>query len=123
MNRFRTKRRAKDDTAAGRTSHESDPSSMPSLFRRGKKQQPEEADMSQGGSIMNRGKATEGNNLFGGRQKIYKIPAGRGADGGLVGRALYEDDVAVSSFQRWRKTEKEKSPLDIYDAKEEEDMS
>lgn len=220
MNRFRTKKRAKDDAAAGRTSHE-EPSSMPSLFRRGKKQQQEEIKLeldlatalpsddnfrtsllmtnlsarfsmlreqddpnskigkasddsvlypkrqsrladfgfhpsggglglsdiaevesikassrfmrtdsyasddndAQGGSIMNRGKATEGNNLFGGRQKIYKIPAGKGADGGLVGRALYEDDVAMSAFQRWKKAEKERTFLDVDDDKEDEDVS
>ena len=79
-------------------------------------------DASQGGNIMNRGKATEGNNLFGGRQKIYKIPAGKGTDGGLVGRALYEDDVAMSAFQRWKKAEKERTFLDD-DDKEDEDVS
>ncbi|KAK3349615.1 hypothetical protein B0T25DRAFT_246804 [Lasiosphaeria hispida] len=209
MNRFRTKKKAKDDTSTGRSSQD-EPSSMPSFksFRRGKKQQPEEtkkeidlatalpstddfrtsllmsnlsarfsmlreqddpntkigkasddsvlypkrqsrmadfgfstaagglsdiaevesikasrfmrtssfvsddADSTQGVSIMNRSKPTEGNNLFGGRQKIYKIPAGKNAasgDGAMVGRALYDDDVALSSFQRWRKAERERS--------------
>lgn len=70
------------------------------------------SDGSTSGSIMDRAKPTEGNNLFGGRQKIYKIPA-RGAsrktgDGVLGGKALYEDDVALSSFQRWRQAEKAK---------------
>lgn len=61
-----------------------------------------------GVSIMNRAKPTEGNNLFGGRQKIYKISAsGNSKDGGLPGRALYGDDVAQSSFQRWRQAERE----------------
>ena len=70
---------------------------------------------SMNGSIMSRGKPTEGNNLFGGRQKIYKITAGNGSKpGGLPGRALYEDDVAVSAFQRWRQTEKERSSLEDY---------
>ncbi|KAI6784535.1 uncharacterized protein J7T54_006580 [Emericellopsis cladophorae] len=59
------------------------------------------------GSIMNRAKPTEGNNLFGGRQKIYKISATGGN-----GRTLYDDDVAQSSFQRWRQTEKERSSLE-----------
>ena len=59
------------------------------------------------GSVMNRGKPIEGNNLFGGRQKIYKITASGGS-----GRALYEDDVAQSSFQKWRKAEKEKTSLE-----------
>ncbi|KAL2258200.1 hypothetical protein VTK26DRAFT_8585 [Humicola hyalothermophila] len=66
-----------------------------------------DADAGTGGSVMERGRPTEGNILFGGRQKIYKIPAGAG--GALSGRALYEDDVALSSFQRWRQAEKERS--------------
>ncbi|KAF2963334.1 hypothetical protein GQX73_g10237 [Xylaria multiplex] len=65
-----------------------------------------------GGSIMSRAKPTEGNNLFGGRQKIYKIPASanssRTLDGGMGGRALYDDDVAQSAFQKWRRAEKER---------------
>ncbi|KAK5651390.1 hypothetical protein OQA88_12547 [Cercophora sp. LCS_1] len=204
MNRFRTKKRAKDDASAGRPSQESEHSSS-SFFRRGKKQQPEEIkpeidiatalpsnddfrtsllmtnlsarfsmlreqddpttkigkasddsvlypkrqsrmadfgfspglggglsdiaevesikasrlartgsyasddpELGQGASVMNRSKPTEGNNLFGGRQKIYKIPAGKSGGGGMVGRALYEDDVALSAFQRWRKAERER---------------
>ncbi|KAG6224871.1 hypothetical protein E4U26_003447 [Claviceps purpurea] len=59
------------------------------------------------GSVMSRAKPNEGNNLFGGRQKIYKLTAGSRA--GMSGRALYEDDVAQSSFQRWRQAEKEKN--------------
>ena len=206
MNRFRTKKRAKDDSSAGRSSHEAEHSSVP-FFRRGKKQQTEEvkkeidlatvlpsnddfrtsllmtnlsarfsmlreqddpntkigkasddsvlypkrqsrladfgfagtgvgladiaevesikaprfdrtqsyasddADSTQGAAVMNRGKPIEGNNLFGGRQKIYKIPAGKGG-GGTFGRALYEDDVAMSAFQRWRKTERERTSFE-----------
>ncbi|RDA83041.1 hypothetical protein CP532_1457 [Ophiocordyceps camponoti-leonardi (nom. inval.)] len=61
------------------------------------------------GSIMNRGKPSDGNNLFGGRQKIYKIPVGSTAKGGgMGGRALYDDDVAQSAFQRWRQAERER---------------
>ncbi|ROT42686.1 hypothetical protein SODALDRAFT_20843 [Sodiomyces alkalinus F11] len=67
------------------------------------------SDGSTSGSVLDRAKPTEGNNLFGGRQKIYKIPAGKNGDGVLRGKALYEDDVAVSSFQRWRQAEKAKS--------------
>ena len=59
------------------------------------------------GSVMNRGKPTEGNNLFGGRQKIYKITAG-----GTSGRTLYDDDVAQSAFQKWRASEKERSSFE-----------
>ena len=65
------------------------------------------------GSIMSRAKPTEGNNLFGGRQKIYKIPAGGlSKNGSLPGRALYEDDVAQSAFQKWRQAERERRSLD-----------
>ncbi|KAB5566117.1 hypothetical protein GE09DRAFT_1105559 [Coniochaeta sp. 2T2.1] len=67
----------------------------------------DDADSTRGG-IMNRGKPTEGNVLFGGRQKIYKIPVGSkgSGTGGMAGRALYEDDVAVSAFQLWRQSER-----------------
>ncbi|KAI1111472.1 hypothetical protein F5Y14DRAFT_308820 [Nemania sp. NC0429] len=72
----------------------------------------DDADSLNAGSIMSRAKPTEGNNLFGGRQKIYKIPAGasssRAVDGGMAGRALYDDDVAQSAFQKWRRAEKER---------------
>lgn len=62
------------------------------------------------GSIMSRPKPGEGNNLFGGRQKIYKIPAGSksSADGGgLGGRVLYDNDVRLSAFQKLREKERE----------------
>ncbi|KAF4465852.1 hypothetical protein FALBO_7296 [Fusarium albosuccineum] len=64
------------------------------------------------GSIMGRSKPIEGNALFGGRQKIYKIGTG-GKNGAMSGRVLYDDDVAQSAFQKWRQAEKEKqSPED-----------
>lgn len=204
MNRFRTKKKAKDDSIPSRPSLESEQSSL-SFFRRGKKSQEEEqkkeidltsalpssddfrtsllmtglsarfsmlreqddpntkigkasddsvlfpkrqsrlmdfgyggglADIAEvesirgapfarvdsfasddiaQGSVMNRSKPIEGNNLFGGRQKIYKIPVG-GSTGrgvaGMGGRALYEDDVALSAFQKWRQAEKERSSFD-----------
>ncbi|KAI1810331.1 hypothetical protein GGS20DRAFT_206138 [Poronia punctata] len=71
----------------------------------------DDADSLRSGSVMTRAKPTEGNNLFGGRQKIYKIPANgtsKAADGGMGGRALYEDDVAQSAFQKWRRAERER---------------
>ncbi|KAK8859062.1 hypothetical protein PGQ11_009796 [Apiospora arundinis] len=61
------------------------------------------------GSVMTRAKPTEGNNLFGGRQKIYKIPAG---GGGISGRALYDDDVALSAFQKWKRDEQIRKSLE-----------
>ncbi|KUI69201.1 hypothetical protein VM1G_05162 [Cytospora mali] len=64
------------------------------------------------GAVMTRSKPTEGNVLFGGRQKIYKIAVGatssKNLADGMSGRALYDDDVAMSAFQRWRQSEKEK---------------
>jgi hypothetical protein len=71
---------------------------------------------SNSGSIMNRSKPGEGNNLFGGRQKIYKIPVNTsvstrsladGAGSGMGGRALYENDVSQSAFQKLRERERE----------------
>ena len=66
-----------------------------------------DTDQGKGMSVMDRSRPTDGNNLFGGRQKIYKIPAG--AEGGMTGRALYDDDVATSSFQRWKQAERERA--------------
>lgn len=72
-------------------------------------------DDSMNGSIMARARPGEGNVLFGGRQKIYKIPVGdAGAvanlgsneSRGMRGRALYEDDVHLSAFQRLKQQER-----------------
>lgn len=68
------------------------------------------------GSVMSRARPGEGNNLFGGRQKIYKIPVSGqserslsgSAKGGMGGRALYEDDVNLSSFQIYKRQERER---------------
>lgn len=81
-------------------------------------------DTSLSGSVMGRPKHREGNNLFGGRQKIYKIPVGssalaknvgsasvdveQGSGRRMVGRALYGDDVSTASFQKlWEKESEE----------------
>ncbi|KAF2865930.1 hypothetical protein BDV95DRAFT_242708 [Massariosphaeria phaeospora] len=58
------------------------------------------------GNVMTRSRPGEGNILFGGRQKIYKI-----GNSGLPrngGRMLYEDDVNLSTFQKMRLQEKER---------------
>lgn len=60
-----------------------------------------------GASIMDRARPNDGNNLFGGRQKIYKLGAGA-KSGAMSGRTLYDDDVAKSSFQKWRVNERER---------------
>lgn len=63
------------------------------------------------GSMMTRSRPMESNVMFGGRQKVYKIAAGaasiRNVDG-MSGRALYDDDVPLSSFQKWRQAERER---------------
>ena len=74
-------------------------------------------DSSMNGSIMSRSRPAEGNNVvFGGRQKIYKIPVGDAGSvnnmgsnepRGMRGRALYEDDdVVLSSFQKMREKDR-----------------
>ncbi|KAF4766778.1 hypothetical protein HAV15_010784 [Penicillium sp. str.  len=73
-------------------------------------------DRSQAGSMMSRARRAEGNNLFGGRQKIYKIPvrspgvttpdASEGAQRGM-GKPVYDHDMNLSAFQRLRLKEKE----------------
>ncbi len=81
-------------------------------------------DASRNGSIMSRSKPGEGNTMFGGRQKVYKIPlvdrsaertnggdwySGTNTANGMGGKALYESDVATSAFQRLREQEREKN--------------
>ena len=77
-------------------------------------------DASPSGSVMGRARPGEGNKFFGGRQKIYKIPVGGSSLSGTSdnregrptrvarGRAVYDDDVALSAFQVLRQKEKEK---------------
>lgn len=63
------------------------------------------------GSVLARARPTEGNVMFGGRQKIYKIAVGsassRTLGDGMSGRALYDNDVSMSAFQKWRQTAKD----------------
>jgi hypothetical protein len=78
----------------------------------------------QDGSIMNRAKPGEGNNLFGGRQKLYKIAVGSSSTktlpeadssereaSGMSGRVLYQNDVSLSMFQQIREKEREERRL------------
>jgi len=87
-------------------------------------------DASVHGSIMNRAKPGEGNNLFGGRQKIYKIPVtasgsskslAEGGGAGMGGRALYGDDVSQSAFQKLREREREQERLEQAERMEQEE--
>lgn len=64
------------------------------------------------GSIMARSRPGEGNVLFGGRQKIYVIP-NHSAKG--LGRALYDDDVNLSAYQKLRQEEKERLRQELED--------
>ena len=74
------------------------------------------------GSVMSRARPGEGNTMFGGRQKIYKIPVGASGSvknfgvtengelpsgGNMGGKALYESDIATSAFQRLREQERQ----------------
>lgn len=63
------------------------------------------------GSLLSRARPTEGNVMFGGRQKIYKIAVGssssRNLGDGMSGRALYDNDVSMSAFQKWRQASKD----------------
>ncbi|CAG7996416.1 unnamed protein product [Penicillium nalgiovense] len=73
-------------------------------------------DRSQAGSMMSRARRAEGNNLFGGRQKIYKVPvrspgtitpdAPEASRRGM-GKPVYDHDMNLSAFQRLRLKEKE----------------
>lgn len=70
-------------------------------------------DRSQNGSIMSRARRAEGNNLFGGRQKVYRIPVrapgdSPGPESPLgSGKFVYDHDLNMSAFQRLRLKEKQ----------------
>ena len=74
------------------------------------------------GSMMSRAKPGEGNTMFGGRQKIYKIPVGGAGSvkyfgtqddmeiptaGNMGGKPIYESDTTQSTFQKLRQRERE----------------
>ncbi|QVM09082.1 hypothetical protein D8B26_003748 [Coccidioides posadasii str. Silveira] len=75
-------------------------------------------------SVLSRPRPVEGNNLFGGRQKVYKIPVKnsstgdsdsmeRGSSGSMGGKAIYENDMPMSTFQKIKekeRMEREESP-------------
>ena len=67
-------------------------------------------DESTHGSIMSRSRPGEGNVLFGGRQKVYRIPVASstvGEPSRVRGKAVYEDDISLSAFQKLRQKERE----------------
>lgn len=68
-------------------------------------------DSLRSGGMMTRSRPGEGNILFGGRQKVYKIAMGGQSDkslgsssakSGMGGRAVYEDDVNLSPLQKYK---------------------
>jgi hypothetical protein len=61
-----------------------------------------------GGSVMSRARPGEGNILFGGRQKIYRIANSGTGSARSLGKAVYEDDIGASAFQRYRQRERER---------------
>lgn len=76
------------------------------------------------GSVMNRARPGEGNTMFGGRQKVYKIPVGqagsiksfgKGEEGegssrrNMGGKAIYESDTFPSAFQLARERERQEN--------------
>ncbi|KAK3081335.1 hypothetical protein LTS18_007779 [Coniosporium uncinatum] len=73
------------------------------------------------GNMMTRSRPGEGNVLFGGRQKIYKIPIGASGstksfgsssgNSGMRGRPGYDADVSMSGFQRLRHEERERERI------------
>ncbi|KAI9151608.1 hypothetical protein HJFPF1_08815 [Paramyrothecium foliicola] len=68
-------------------------------------------------SIMNRGKPIEGNTLFGGKQRVYKI-----TPGSKNGRpVLQEDETSQSAFQKWRQAERVKEQPDTAQSQDELD--
>lgn len=69
-------------------------------------------DSNHSGSVMGRAKPGQGNNLFGGRQKLYTIPVSSSSSKtlgspGLSGKQRYGDDFNISAFQSLRDKEKE----------------
>ena len=66
------------------------------------------------GSVMSRAKPGQGNKFFGGRQKVYKVPLAGASKGDLngeagekpMGKAMYNDDISMSAFQKMREDRK-----------------
>lgn len=58
-------------------------------------------------SMMSRARPGEGNVLFGGRQKVYMIPKSGANSTRSLGKAVYEDDIGKSAFQKHRQRERE----------------
>ncbi|RMZ76990.1 hypothetical protein DV738_g4628, partial [Chaetothyriales sp. CBS 135597] len=83
---------------------ELDPTIKPPFADSGRAYSMSEGYASDDGSIMARSRHLESNTLFGGRQKIYKIPTGADSDRTLARgeKHSYRDDVSLSAFQQYR---------------------
>lgn len=70
-------------------------------------------NLSQSGSVMDRTRPIDGNNLFGGRQKIYNVADGNSSSKNLVsptfGRPRYEGDVSPTIFQQFQARAREEA--------------
>ena len=91
-------------------------------------------DSDRGSGIMSRPRPGEGNNLFGGRQKLYKLPTQASIKPPMdsqtpdrtswtrSGKPLYEDDISLSLFQKHRQQQqnshKEQRGEDVADEAE-----
>ncbi|KAK0981453.1 hypothetical protein LTR54_015048 [Friedmanniomyces endolithicus] len=62
-----------------------------------------ENESTRNGSVLARARPGEGNVMFGGRQKVYKIANSGAGSTVKLGKAVYEDDIGMSAFQRYRK--------------------
>ncbi|MCJ1306613.1 hypothetical protein MMC25_000256 [Agyrium rufum] len=85
-------------------------------------------DDSREGSVMGRSRPVEGNKFFAGRQKVFLIPVGTGdgaqnGDGTRRGRAIYEDDIALSTFQVYKENEKSINSQERYSEEEDRQES
>ena len=58
--------------------------------------------------MLSRPRQGDGNNLFGGRQKLYRVPA-EGSSTSLGGRHLYQNDISAAMFHENPRTRKDSS--------------
>ena len=65
------------------------------------------SEAEENGSMMSRARPGEGNVLFGGRQKVYRIATSGATSARSLGRPVYEDDIGISAFQKHKQAEKD----------------
>ncbi|KAF2857569.1 hypothetical protein K470DRAFT_260690 [Piedraia hortae CBS 480.64] len=66
-----------------------------------------DGDVASHTSVMSRPRPGEANVMFGGRQKVYRIPTSGSSSSTGKGKAMYEADVHLSAFQRHRKEQQQ----------------